>query len=117
MPSFDERSIAEPIDQSLDGSFDPVGRTAPTATRLEGLLAALEFLPKGGLRAQVIETIDRGIAFLLRVQIHDGIYAGGVTGAYLSGSFGSTEILYRFCPTRPICLVAIQAANSIRRSC
>jgi RHS repeat-associated protein len=32
----------------IAGAFDPDGRTAPAAARLEGLLAALEFLPKTG---------------------------------------------------------------------
>lgn len=88
--------LRNPLNQALDGSFDSMGRPAPTATRMEGLLAALEFLPGGSLRTQVRETVDRGIAFLLRVQIRDGIYAGGMTGAYLSGAFGSTEIRIDF---------------------
>lgn len=88
--------LRNPLNQGLDGSFDSMGRPAPTATRMEGLLAALEFLPDGSLRNQVAETIDHGIAFLLRAQIRDGIYTGGMTGAYLSGAFGSTEIRIDF---------------------
>jgi len=66
----------------LDGSFDPTGRTAPSATRVEGLLAALEFLPSGNLRTQIKDTVDHAIAFLLRAQIRDGLYAGGMPGLY-----------------------------------
>jgi hypothetical protein len=75
-----------PTDESLDGSFDATGRTAPTATRMEGLLAALEFLPEGSLRDQVKDTVDRGIAFLLRTQIQGGIYAGAMPNAHLAAS-------------------------------
>jgi len=58
-------------DARLDGGFDRAGRTTPTATRLEGLLAALEFLPDdpSGLRSQIEAAVNRGIAFLLRAQI------------------------------------------------
>lgn len=82
--------------QALDGSFDPTGRTAPTATRMEGLLAALEFLPDGSLRTQIKETVDHGIAFLLRVQIRDGVYTGGMPGAYISDSYESSDIRIDF---------------------
>lgn len=66
----------------LEGAFDSTGRTAPTATRLEGLLAALEFVPKEetGLRARIEAASERSTAFLLRAQIKSGRYAGGVPG-------------------------------------
>jgi hypothetical protein len=76
----------------LDGSFDPTGRTAPTATRLEGLLAALEFLPKGELRKRIKAAVERGVAFLLRAQIKSGPQAGGVTGATTAGTRDASEI-------------------------
>ena len=41
--------LRDPSNPALDGSFDSMGRTSPTATRMEGLLAALEFLPNGNL--------------------------------------------------------------------
>jgi hypothetical protein len=63
---------------NLDGAFDWPGRTTPAATRLEGLMAALEFLPKGDLTIQIEAAVRRGIAFLLRAQIVTGPYAGGV---------------------------------------
>jgi len=55
------------------------GRTTPTATRLEGLLAALTFLPeKESLLQKRMETaVDAGINFLIRSQLHYGKYAGG----------------------------------------
>jgi hypothetical protein len=69
--------------QAANGSFDEVGRTAPTATRMEGLLAALEFLPDDATkrRARIQAAVDRGIAFLLRAQITNGPYAGGMPQA------------------------------------
>jgi hypothetical protein len=64
----------------LVGGFDPAGRTTPTAIRLEGLLAALEFLPKdrADLRSRIEEAACRGVNFLLRAQIKTGPYAGGM---------------------------------------
>jgi hypothetical protein len=85
-----------PANEALDGSFDSMGRTAPTATRLEGLLAALEFLPNGSLRTQVKDTVDHGIAFLLRTQIQEGLYAGGMPGTYISGAPGASSIRIDF---------------------
>jgi hypothetical protein len=74
-------------DARIDGAFDPTGRTTPTATRMEGLLAALEFLPKDDLRGRVEAAVQRGIAFLLNAQITSGPYAGGMAGSVLaSGS-------------------------------
>ena len=80
--------------QGLDGSFDPTGRTTPTATRMEGLLAALEFLPKDNteLRAKIQAAATRGVAFLLRAQIRTGPYAGGMPGAYVANARGASDI-------------------------
>jgi hypothetical protein len=76
----------------MDGAFDATGRTAAVATRMEGLLAALEFLPESEYRAKVEAAAGRGIAFLLRAQIKSGPYAGGIPGAYLAGAPGTSEI-------------------------
>jgi hypothetical protein len=76
----------------LDGAFDPSGRTAPAATRLEGLLAALDFLPKGELRDKIDVATRRGIAFLLRAQAVSGPEAGGMPGAVMTRSHDSSEI-------------------------
>jgi hypothetical protein len=82
--------------RSLDGSFDPTGRTAPAATRMEGLLAALEFLPDGNRRTEVKNTVDHGIAFLLHAQIRDGLYAGGMPGADIPTEPGTSDIRIDF---------------------
>lgn len=76
----------------MDGAFDATGRTAPVATRMEGLLAALEFLPKNEFRAKVEAATGRGIAFLVRVQIKSGPYAGGIPSTFLAGAPGTSEI-------------------------
>lgn len=66
-------------DPRLDGAFTADGRPTPTATRLEGLLAALTFLAheEDGLRARVEVATHRGVGFLLRAQIQSGPLLGG----------------------------------------
>ncbi len=76
----------------INGAFDPTGRTAPTATRLEGLLAASEFLKPSELRTKVEAIIERAVAFLLRMQITSGLYSGGIPGAFATKSLDSSEI-------------------------
>jgi hypothetical protein len=76
----------------LDGAFDPPGETTPAAARVEGLLAAMEFLPSDELRAKVEAVSSRGIAFLLRAQITSGQFAGGMPGAIRTSAPNSAEI-------------------------
>ena len=80
------RSIlkSQRLDSSdLQGAFDEEGRTAPVATRLEGLLSALAFLPPQdrGLRTDIDQACHHGIRFLLRAQITQGPNRGGIRGA------------------------------------
>jgi hypothetical protein len=75
-----------------DGDFDPYGQTAPAAANLEGLLAALEFLPNGELRRRVEAAAGRSVAFLLRAQIRSGQFAGGMPGALRTSAPSSAEI-------------------------
>jgi hypothetical protein len=69
-------------DPRLVGGFTADGRTTPTATRLEGLLAALEFLPRedAELRKRIEVAVKLGVEFLLRAQIKTGPFAGGIPG-------------------------------------
>ena len=62
------------------GWFSADRRTTPTATRLEGLLAALLFLPESAadLRRRIALGVVWGIQFLLRSQIQGGALAGGI---------------------------------------
>jgi len=69
--------------RGLEGCLTADGRTCPTATRLEGLLAALEFLPpeQAALRARIERAAQEGIAFLVRAQVRDGPHSGAVPRA------------------------------------
>ncbi len=61
------------------------GRTCPTATRLEGLQAALTFLPEDyiELRRRIVPVIDEAMAFLVRAQVPSGPHAGGIPRSVL----------------------------------
>jgi len=65
------------------GCLTADGRTCPTATRLEGLLAALRFLPPehAALRARIGPALHEGIAFLVRAQVKDGPHSGAIPRA------------------------------------
>ncbi|MCU0821615.1 MAG: hypothetical protein MUC95_03975 [Spirochaetes bacterium] len=65
------------------GSITLDAITCQTATRLEGLLAVLTFLPDeySELRGRIKSAADRGIAFLVRSQVKEGRYAGGIPRA------------------------------------
>lgn len=82
--SFLKEQINRPGGDALNGAFDEFGSTTATAARMEGLLAALEFLPdsNGKLRAEIEAAVQRGVAFLLKAQIQSGPYQGGMPGAY-----------------------------------
>jgi hypothetical protein len=55
------------------------GNVPSTAAALEGLLAALTFLPSSHpVSAHVRAAADRGIGFLVRAQVKAGRYAGGL---------------------------------------
>ncbi len=70
-------------DPDLIGSFLNDARTTPAATRLEGILAALQFLPDDmtELRARLKRACEIGIAFLVRHQIREGALQGGIPRA------------------------------------
>lgn len=73
-----DQQLADRTYGDLHGGFATDGRVTPTATRLEGLLAARSFLPSNSLLAGEIDAaVLRGIAFLLRAQITEGYLAGG----------------------------------------
>jgi hypothetical protein len=82
-----ERILQAAIYASEDGldfgGFTHDGRTTPTAVRLEGLLAALDFLPDEHthLRERIIPAVKDGLMFLLRTQWRSGPYAGGIPRA------------------------------------
>ncbi|MBL7077671.1 MAG: hypothetical protein ISS31_09375 [Kiritimatiellae bacterium] len=57
--------------------FTGDGRTCASATRLEGLIAALPLLSDPRLRARTQHAVDQGIEFLLGTQLRSGFCAGG----------------------------------------
>jgi hypothetical protein len=64
------------------GSFVADGRSTPSATRLEGLLALYSWLDdEDPLRQEIAAAARDGVAFLLRCQIMDGPSEGGVIRA------------------------------------
>lgn len=71
--------IIDKTTHCLYGGFSLDGRIAPTATRLEGLLAAHAIIPPGETRMKIVESIELGIEFLARNQITEGPNEGGFT--------------------------------------
>ena len=62
-----------------DGGFSEDGTTTPTATRLEGLQAALTFLPADHeIRKRINSAVPRGIVFLLHAQVKAGEFIGAI---------------------------------------
>jgi len=92
--SFLKEQVNRPGGDASNGAFDELGSTTATAGRMEGLLAALEFLPDtdGKLRAEIEAAVRRGIAFLLRAQIQSGPYQGGLPGAYSKSAPEASQI-------------------------
>lgn len=69
-----------PKEIKIKGCFSDDGRTTPTATKLEGLLAAKNFIPTDSiqLRNKIDTVISDGIQFLIKSQVKTGIYAGAI---------------------------------------
>jgi hypothetical protein len=66
------------------GGFNKSGKTTPTATRLEGLLAALEFLPQDHpIRPKIESAVTPGVSFLVGAQLNEGQHAGGIPHAVI----------------------------------
>ncbi len=68
------------VPAGAEGSLTPDRRTCPTATRLEGLIAALTFLSadETALREEIRAAVERGIGFLDRARIRSGPHRGGM---------------------------------------
>ncbi|MEK7483960.1 MAG: hypothetical protein AABZ60_06485, partial [Planctomycetota bacterium] len=69
-----QKNRIEKLGMTLDG------RTCPTATRLEGLLAIFSFLPaeSESLKKEILEVVHQGIYFLLHSQVRAGTLRGGI---------------------------------------
>lgn len=74
-----EEGRMPPVVPAMEGALVPLGLVTPTATRLEGLLAARTILPLGHpIIPHVNAAIHRGVDFLIRAQIKDGPYIGAL---------------------------------------
>ncbi len=64
-------------------SFVPNGRTTPTATRVEGLVASLDVISneQAQLRRRIECAIEEGVAFLMRAQVQVGRHRGAMPRA------------------------------------
>jgi hypothetical protein len=68
----------------LSGGFNSEGRTCPTATRLEGLLASYTFMIEkedAELRKDIKDSVINGMEFLLSSQLNKGENSGAITRA------------------------------------
>ena len=74
-----DRTIALALTER-PGCFTSDGRTCPTATRLEGLLATLTMVgpEERALREELTAAVAEGINFLLRAQVQSGPLAGAI---------------------------------------
>ncbi len=72
-----------PPTSQAHGCLTDDGRTTPTATRLEGLLAALDLIPDDRklLKKQIVISAHEGISFLMRAQVQSGENAGAIPRA------------------------------------
>jgi hypothetical protein len=74
-----EEGRIPPALPEMEGSLVANGIVTPTATRLEGLLAARTFLPtEHPITPHVDSAIRRGINFLVRAQVKEGQFDGGM---------------------------------------
>ena len=70
----------------IHGAYSYVGATTSTSTAIEGLIAALHFIPKEmDIYHEIERSVEIGIDFLLRSQIKDGDFSGAFQ--YAVGSY------------------------------
>jgi hypothetical protein len=85
-----EEGYAPPAFPPMDGALVAKGHVISTAARLEGLLAALTFVPRSDpMHPHIESAVNRGIAFLMRAQVQDGPYRGGFPLAIMQLPKGS----------------------------
>jgi hypothetical protein len=74
------------------GGYNQQGRTTPTATRLEGLLASLFFIPKShSIYPRIENSVNDGMSFLLSSHVNKGEFAGAFPGKIPSSMDRSPE--------------------------
>ncbi|NIP30596.1 MAG: hypothetical protein GTO02_11725 [Candidatus Dadabacteria bacterium] len=87
--------------ENWDGTYKlkslKTGRTAPVGTRLEGLLAAYQFLPDNltVLKNNIKGAAESGMKFLISAQVVSGKYKGGFPGQVI---YYSSRNMYKIDP-------------------
>ncbi|MBE9485401.1 MAG: hypothetical protein IMY74_11170, partial [Bacteroidetes bacterium] len=81
--SIFQEQILYADDDRYVGGFSSDGRTTPTATRVEGLLAALGIISHKdvALCNTISASVQAALVFLLQAQITTGKYSGGIPRA------------------------------------
>ena len=92
-----QQILSHPVSRYV-GGFSPDGRTTPTATRLEGLLALLgmPLSAEGSGRTQLRESTWLALQFLRRALVRHGEHAGAMPRAVLPLASDDTEQCRRF---------------------
>ena len=81
-----KEQIADTNIPEIHGAYSYVGATTSTSTAIEGLIAALHFIPKEmDIYHEIERSVEIGIDFLLRSQIKDGDFSGAFQ--YAVGSY------------------------------
>ena len=67
-------------DPRLEGCITRFGLTCPTATRVEGLVAGLDYIPREHAveRARIERAAEDALLFLMNCQVAEGKYRGGI---------------------------------------
>jgi hypothetical protein len=71
-------------ESEIPGCFSHDGRTCYSASTIEGLSAALDYIPdnESELKNNITIMIKEGISFLINAQIKNGEFAGAITKTY-----------------------------------
>jgi hypothetical protein len=86
-----------PLLPAMEGTLVPRGGTTPNAVRMEGLIAALSFLPNDHpIRPHIEAAVHRGIDFLLRAQVKGGEFDGGMPQAIMTLPEDGSEEVAKF---------------------
>ena len=92
LPCSEEEQILYADTPGLVGGYSTEGRTTPTARRVEALAAALEIIGQKDtvLTNTIHSSMQDAVTFLVRAQITQGRYAGGIprrAGHHKNGPF------------------------------
>ena len=103
--------ISDPLRGPLVGGFLADGRTTPTATRMEGLLAALAFLPREQTSLARFDRNNRALGVRIFASLANSLRRFAwrrADGGFLArGPSGCGRGAHRLRPTRPQRLAAI----------